>query len=894
MSKKYINPTEQITLEDLKSFLWSAATRLRGLIDATGYKEFIFPLLFFKRISDVYDEEYNGYVCEAGAEYAHVQIQESAIQIPDGEHWNDVRQVTENVGQRLVQAFTAIEQANKGKEIDGRIVGGLDGIFGPKDKWTNKAIMPDHVVTSLIEDFSRYNLSLAACPADEMGQAYEYLIGKFADDAGNTAQEFYTNRTVVTLMAEILQPKPNESIYDPTCGSGGMLVKCLDYLRQKGEPWQGVKVFGQEINILTSAIARMNLYLNGVQDFSIACADTLENPAFVDGSQLRKFDVVLANPPYSISQWNREKFMSDKWKRNSWGVPTQARADYAFIQHIIESMDERSGRSATLLPHGVLNREEDKDIRINHVKSDTIDAIIGLGRNLFYNSGLESFIFICSNCKSSQKKEKILFIDAEKCTHKEGKQAYLYEEDIKRIVDAYNSNEDIEGFSKYVTIDEIIRNNGNLNIKSYVKAIHSAEDLDLPNALADLSKCQHSLCKELNKLPFSQAILPECNFSSKSIAEKDSWRRVKLSDIAEEYSVRVENPSQSEYDFYIGSDCIAQYDFRINKRSDASTITSTQKGFKKGDYLLVRRSLYGSDFRERAPRADFDGVCSADILTIREKEGCIADGFLIYVLYQRGLWDFIVSNSNGGLTRRIKWKQLANFEFALPPYKVQKQISTKLWAAYHLKESYKKLLAATEEMVKSQFIEMFKNLPVNGVIKDLTVGNIASVKKSYSKEDIINYIDISSIDNTTKTIVETSEHLVTKAPSRAQQCVQKGDILVSTVRPINRNIAVIEEDTSHLVASTGFCILRPQEGYKEYLLSIVLSDTYTEKMCDKANGGLYPAVNNSDVLNYGIHIPDEDTAKKVSALYQQSDKSKFELRKSIEAIDKVIKSLINN
>ena len=177
--------------------------------------------------------------------------------------------------------------------------------------------------------------------------------------------------------------------------------------------------------------------------------------------------------------------------------------------------------------------------------------------------------------------------------------------------------------------------------------------------------------------------------------------------------------------------------------------------------------------------------------------------------------------------------------------------------------------------VQSQFIEMFKNLPVNGVIKDLTVGNIASVKKSYSKEDIINYIDISSIDNTTKTIVETSEHIVTKAPSRAQQCVQKGDILVSTVRPINRNIAVIEEDTSHLVASTGFCILRPQEGYKEYLLSIVLSDTYTEKMCDKANGGLYPAVNNSDVLNYGIHIPDEDTAKKVSALYQQSDKSKF-------------------
>lgn len=297
MSKEntnYIIPDEPITLDELKSFLWGAATRLRGLIDATGYKDYIFPLLFFKRISDVYDEEFNKYVREDGVSYAKKQAKDFSIHIPDGEHWDDVRQVTEDVGQRLVEAFTSIEQANKGKEIDGRVVGGLEEIFGPKDKWTNKALLPDHVITALIEDFSRYNLSLAACPADEMGLAYEYLIGKFADDAGNTAQEFYTNRTVVTLMAEILQPKPNESIYDPTCGSGGMLVKCLDFLRKKGLPWQGVKVFGQEINALTSSIARMNLYLNGVEDFSIVREDTLMHPAFVDGSQLRKFDVVLA------------------------------------------------------------------------------------------------------------------------------------------------------------------------------------------------------------------------------------------------------------------------------------------------------------------------------------------------------------------------------------------------------------------------------------------------------------------------------------------------------------------------------------------------------------------------------------------------------------------------
>lgn len=360
---QYRRADETISLDELKSFLWGAATRLRGQIDAAGYKEYIFPLLFFKRISDVYDEQFDGFVAEGGEEYAGMQAAELAIRIPDGAHWRDVREVTENVGQRLVEAFIAIEQANPGEEADGRVIGGLDGIFGPKDGWTNKNKMPDHIITSLIEDFSRYNLGLSSCPADEMGQAYEYLVGKFADDAGNTAQEFYTNRTVVTLMAEILQPQPDESIYDPTCGSGGMLVKCLDFLRQKGHPWQGVKVFGQEINALTASIARMNLYLNGVEDFSIVREDTLAHPAFVDGSQLRKFDIVLANPPYSIKTWNREAFMNDKWGRNFLGTPPQGRADYAFIQHIIASMNTQHGRSATLLPHGVLFRDEEKDLR---------------------------------------------------------------------------------------------------------------------------------------------------------------------------------------------------------------------------------------------------------------------------------------------------------------------------------------------------------------------------------------------------------------------------------------------------------------------------------------------------------------------------------------------------
>ncbi len=470
-AKKYKVSGEPISLDEMKQFLWGAATRLRGQIDAAGYKEYIFPLLFFKRISDVYDEQYGSYVSEGGEEYARMQAEDFAIRIPEGSHWSDVREVTENVGQRLVEAFIAIEQANPGVEADGRIIGGLDGIFGPKDGWTNKAKMPDHIITSLIEDFSRYDLSLASCPADEMGQAYEYLVGKFADDAGNTAQEFYTNRTVVTLMAEILQPQPNESIYDPTCGSGGMLVKCLDFLRHKGQPWQGVKVFGQEINALTSSIARMNLYLNGVEDFSIVCADTLEKPAFVDGSKLRKFDIVLANPPYTIKQWNREMFMNDKWGRNFLGTPPQGRADYAFIQHILASMDENGGRCAILLSHGVLNRMDEEEMRRNLVNADLVDCVISIGKNLFFNSPMEACVMLCRSKKSPERKNQVLFIRATDLVERKDGESYLTEEHIAEIVSLYNGYENIVNRSCVVDNNTISKNEYSISPKLYVKRI---------------------------------------------------------------------------------------------------------------------------------------------------------------------------------------------------------------------------------------------------------------------------------------------------------------------------------------------------------------------------------------------------------------------------------------
>lgn len=501
-TKEYTTGPRRLALDEMKQFLWSAAVRLRGQIDAAGYKEYIFPLLFFKRISDVYDEQYDGYVAEGGAEYANSQVEDFAIRIPDKAHWRDVRAVTENVGQRLVESFIAIEQANPGVHTDGRIVGGLEGIFGPKDIWTNKNKMPDHIITSLIEDFSQHNLSLASCPADEMGQAYEYLIGKFADDAGNTAQEFYTNRTVVTLMAEILKPQPGESIYDPTCGSGGMLVKCLDYLREKGQSWQSVKVFGQEINALTSSIARMNLYLNGVEDFSIVREDTLKNPAFVDGSHLRTFDVVLANPPYSIKAWDRDAFANDKWGRNFLGTPPQGRADYAFIQHIIASLDKENGRCAILLPHGVLFRDEEEIIRTGLIKSDKIECIIGLGPNLFYNSPMEACIIIGNNNKRKSLKNKVIFINAlNEVTRKNG-ESYLEDEHLDKILSAYSSIEDIDGFKRTVSIEEISGNKYDLSLQKYVFINNSftIESYDITDCFAQWLNVSNDLHNSLNRL----------------------------------------------------------------------------------------------------------------------------------------------------------------------------------------------------------------------------------------------------------------------------------------------------------------------------------------------------------------------------------------------------------
>lgn len=457
--------SNRIPLEELEKYLWDAAVLLRTHIDAGEYKKYIFPLMFYKRLCDQYDEETKNAVAKNGKEADEWEETHQYV-IPKNAHWNVVRNTSKEVGIAISKALKAIEKANKDQ---------LSGIFGDA-AWTNKKRLPDSLLKDLIEHFSSKTLTNKNCPADEFGQAYEYLVGQFADDSGHTAQEFYTNRTVVELMTELLKPQPGESIYDPTCGTGGMLITPIAYLKEKGKEWRNVSLYGQEVVALTYNIARMNLILHGIQDFKIVNGDTLKNPAFLVGDKLETFNIVLANPPYSIKQWDRSSFETDKYGRNFLGVPPQGRADYAFLQHILKSLDPVNGRCAILFPHGVLFRNEEADMRRKLVEFDMVECVIGIGKNLFYNSPMEACIMICRSRKPANRKNKVLFIDAKKEVTRKNAQSYLETKHIDKISKVYDNYKVMDGFSAIADTKTILENHSKLSISLYVRNENGESD----------------------------------------------------------------------------------------------------------------------------------------------------------------------------------------------------------------------------------------------------------------------------------------------------------------------------------------------------------------------------------------------------------------------------------
>ncbi len=455
-----------MTQQELEKYLWGAATYLRGTIDAGDYKQYIFPLLFFKRISDVYDEEYTQALNESDGDLEYASFEENhRFQVPGKAHWKDVREVTVNVGLAIQEAMRAIEKANPDT---------LYGIFGDAS-WTNKDRLSDEILTNLIEHFSKHILDNHNVPSDQLGDAYEYLIKQFADDSGHTAAEFYTNRTVVRLMTLIMDPQAGETVYDPTCGSGGLLLNCALQLKTAGKEYRTLKLYGQEINLITSAIARMNMFMHGIEEFDIIRGDTLANPGFLEYDELKRFNIILANPPYSMKRWDQKSFNNDPYGRNMWGTPPKGCADYAFQQHIIKSLDNENGRSIVLWPHGVLFRDAEAAMRREMIRKDLVDCVIGLGPNLFYNSPMEACLLISNTNKPESRRGKILFINAVKEVRQEKSIAYLEEKNIQRIFKAYQDYKDIEGFCSIVDNQTVLEKGGSLNISIYVSNVTANE-----------------------------------------------------------------------------------------------------------------------------------------------------------------------------------------------------------------------------------------------------------------------------------------------------------------------------------------------------------------------------------------------------------------------------------
>ena len=462
----------KLTLPQLESFLWKSADILRGKIDSSDYKKYIFGLLFYKRMSDVWDEEYNTVMKEyndvtiARADYNH------RFQIPKDCRWEKITEQAENIGQKLNDIFDKLANANSPK---------LDKIFEDLD-FANKDRFPNETLQRLSNHFSQYNFGNTYISSDLLGDAYEYLIKQFAADAGKKGGEFYTPREVEKVIMGILKPHQKDHIYDPTVGSGGFLLEAYDYLKQKsGEKIaKTLYLYGQEQNLATFAIAKINMFLHGLDSADIRRGDTLANPQFLtQQGNLQTFDIVVANPPYSIKDWEYEAFKTKFGRLEGYDAPPDKNADYAFVLHIIKSMNT-NGRAGIVLPHGVLFRGgAEGRIREQILRNDLIEAIVSLPSKLFYGTGIPATIVILNKNKPEERKGKVLFIEADKDFLEGKNQNVLRPQDVNKIIKAFNGYEDIVKYSRIITLKEIEESGNNLNVRQYIDSSIQDEVIDV-------------------------------------------------------------------------------------------------------------------------------------------------------------------------------------------------------------------------------------------------------------------------------------------------------------------------------------------------------------------------------------------------------------------------------
>jgi len=670
----------RIAQQQLESYLWGAAVLLRGTIDAGDYKQFIFPLLFFKRLCDVFDEETVTALRDSDGDKNFALFPENhRFQVPADAHWREIRKVNRDVGRALQQGMRAIEVANQDK---------LMGIFGDA-QWTNKDRLSDAMLRDLIEHFSTLELTVDNLPEDELGQGYEYLIKKFADDSGHTAAEFYTNRTVVHLMTEMLEVQPGESVYDPTCGSGGMLLSCITQLRRPGREWRNVKLYGQERNLMTSSIARMNCFLHGIEDFRIERGDTLAEPKFVEGDRLQRFDVVLANPPYSVKQWNREAFAADPWGRNVYGTPPPGRADYAFWQHILQSLKPKSGRCAILFPHGILFRKEEAEMRSRLIEADAIECILGLGANLFYNSPMEACVVICRTEKPKSRKGKILLINAINEVTRERAQSFLTDDHIAHIAKTYDKFADEPGFARVVTREELRANEGNLSIPLYIAAAATGTQQEAKTtgnfvvSMDDWRASSANVARSLSKV-VPAVVAPIRKYKTNPqwaelpLFDRSQWNRVRFGDVVRQIKEQV-NPEADCVERYVAGEHMETENVHIRNWGtvgDGYLGPAFIRGFRKGQVLYGSRRTY----LKKVAVAEWDGVTANTTFVIEALTGKLLQELLPWLMLSERFTRHSVQESRGSTNPYINFADIAKFAFDLPPLDQQRRIAKILWA----------------------------------------------------------------------------------------------------------------------------------------------------------------------------------------------------------------------
>jgi type I restriction enzyme M protein len=493
----------KLTPAELQRELWSAADILRGSIDSSDYKNYIFGLVFLKRISDRFDEE-----CEAlVAEGANPEDRdEHQFFVPKRARWAFLQKVATNIGEALNTACHALEDANRSLE------GVLAGTDFNDERRLGDAKNRDTVLARLIQHFSKLRLrNDALSEPDMLGNAYEYLVEKFADDSGKKGGEFRTPEKVVDLVVELLAPKEGMRICDPTCGSGGMLLGCAQYVARHGGNARNLSLFGQEKNLSTWAICKMNMLLHGRLDDRIEKGDTIRDPKLLEGGRLMVFDRVLANPPFSLDEWGRTEAEKDGFRRFIYGIPPKAKGDMAFLQHMVATLNDR-GQVGVVMPHGVLFRgSSEGEIRKRILQDDLFDAIIGLPPNLFFGTGIPAAILVLRKTKTAERRRRVMFIDASREFQEGSSRNYLRDQDVQKIADTFHAFKDVERYARVVEIQEIEKSEFSLNISRYIITNEAEERVDLAGALAKLKKLRKARAESEAKV---DELLTELGYGS--------------------------------------------------------------------------------------------------------------------------------------------------------------------------------------------------------------------------------------------------------------------------------------------------------------------------------------------------------------------------------------------